>query len=312
MRKRSLAVIVVVILVAALVFEIRTRMHAAQAPDPNFDARVEHPAASHQLILFDAAHHNFHTATGNYKPYADLLRNDGFTIEENKEPFTRASLARARVLVIANALGTKGVIAMLANLAGMHSALHWNMPAFTPDECDAVQRWVREGGSLLLVSDHAPTGNAARELSRRFGVDMSNWFTEDEKHCDPRATGFIVYSRENGLLRDHAVTQGVNEVVTFTGQSLSVPPGATPFLVLAPSAREYPQRNSKESEGRSAAGRTQGVALEYGRGRVVILGEAAMLSAQVFAGGSLRLGMDYPGCDNRRLALNVAHWLARI
>ena len=312
MRNRPLIVIVALVLGAALVFEVWTRMRAVQAADPSFDAGVEHRTASHQLILFDAAHHNFHTAHGNYKPFADLLRNDGFSVAENEKPFTRDSLGRARVVVIANALGTKGVIAMLANLVGIPSALHWHMSAFTNEECDAVQQWVHDGGSLLLIADHAPTGNTARALSQRFGADMSNWFTEDEKHCDPRATSFIVYSRENGLLREHLVTHGLRQVVTFTGQSLTVPPGATPFLALSPSAREYPQRNSKESEGRSAAGRAQGVALEYGRGRVVILGEAAMLSAQVFAGGSLRLGMNYPGCDNRQLALNIAHWLARI
>lgn len=107
------------VLVAAAAAELVTRLRTAQTPDPHFDAHVDHPAASHQLILFDAAHRNFHKASGNYKPFADLLRSDGFTIEENREPFTAARLSRGRVLVIGNALGTKGVSAMLANIA------HW-------------------------------------------------------------------------------------------------------------------------------------------------------------------------------------------
>jgi hypothetical protein len=147
---------------------------------------------------------------------------------------------------------------------------------------------------------------------------MSNWFTEDEQHSDPDAYGWLIFSRENGLLLAHPVTEGrgaeerVGKVVSFNGQSLMGPAGSVPFLQLAPTAVEYPGRSSTLAEGRSAAGRAQGVALTYGKGRVVVLGEAAMLSAQVFRlpGRALRLGMDYPGCDNRRLALNIVHWLS--
>lgn len=50
----------------------------------------------------------------------------------------------------------------------------------------------------------------------------------------------------------------------------------------------------------------------YGKGRVVVLGEAAMLTAQVFRppGLMIRLGMEYPGSDNRQLALNIMHGLS--
>jgi hypothetical protein len=32
-------------------------------------------------------------------------------------------------------------------------------PAFTETGCDVIRDWVRDGGSLLLVADHAPTGS---------------------------------------------------------------------------------------------------------------------------------------------------------
>jgi hypothetical protein len=63
----------------------------------------------------------------------------------------------------------------------------------------------------------------------------------------------------------------------------------------------------------SAKGRAQGVALRLGKGRVVVLGEAAMLSAQLGLeqGKADRpFGMNFPGTDNRQLALNVMHWLS--
>jgi hypothetical protein len=298
------------------------RFAYAQQPDPDFHPQVAQPAytAEHPEVLFDAAHINFHTPDGNYKPFADLIRSDGFVVVPNTRKFTAESLRGARVLVIANALGIRGASAMLLNLVGYTKALQWDLDAFSPEECKVLRDWVFNGGGLLLISDHAPTGSAARQLAAQFGVDMSNWFTEDDQHSDPDAYSFLIFSRENGLLLEHPVTAGrnsgerVNRIVTFTGQSLKGPADSTPFLALAPSAREYPFRESTLAEGRSAAGRAQGVALSYGEGRVVVLGEAAMLSAQIFRvpGREIRLGMEYPGCDNRQLALNIMHWLSQL
>jgi hypothetical protein len=59
----------------------------------------------------------------------------------------------------------------------------------------------------------------------------------------------------------------------------------------------------------SAAGRAQGVALKLGKGRVVVLAEAAMLSAQLAGPQKTKFGMNRSGIDNRRFALNVMHWL---
>lgn len=59
-------------------------------------------------------------------------------------------------------------------------------------------------------------------------------------------------------------------------------------------------------------GWAQGVALDYGSGRVVVLGEAAMLSAQLHRFDRHAIGMNVPGYDNRQLALNIMHWLTRL
>ena len=50
---------------------------------------------------------------------------------------------------------------------------------------------------------------------------------------------------------------------------------------------------------RPAGGRSMGLAFELGRGRVVVLGEAAMLSAQI-AGRGMRMGFNVPGTDDRQ------------
>jgi hypothetical protein len=53
--------------------------------------------------------------------------------------------------------------------------------------------------------------------------------------------------------------------------------------------------------------------MTYGDGRVVVLGEAGMLSAQLVRfpnGRETRFGMNVPGNDNQQFALNVLHWLS--
>ena len=39
-----------------------------------------------------------------------------------------------------------------------------------------VERWVRNGGALLLIADHTPFGSAAHDLALRFGVDMGRGY----------------------------------------------------------------------------------------------------------------------------------------
>jgi hypothetical protein len=280
---------------------------AQQVADPNFDARVAKPAyaKSGPKVLFDEAHNNFHTASGRYKPFADLITNDGYQITPNKQKFSAETLKGFDILVISNALGAERM-----NLPEASN------PAFSDQECDTVRDWVKAGGALLLIADHAPMGAANQILAQRFAVDMSKMFTIDPKNYDVASSnpGFIVYTRESGRLADHAITRGrndserVNKIITFTGQSLKGPADSTAFLKLADSAEDaMPGVNTNPA---SAAGRAQGILMNFGKGRVVVLGEAAMLSAQLAGPSRMPFGMNVSGIDNRQLALNIVHWLS--
>jgi len=284
---------------------VRGKVYQQEA-DTGFDAKVNRPAytTSHPKVLIDEAHKNFHTAEKGYKPFANLITNDGYQVSANKEKFQPGMLKRIDILVIANALGD----ALFRPDA--------DKSAFTEAECDSVRDWVSDGGSLLLVADHAPIGEPSETLSLRFEVEMSKLRTIDHTHAKLNEIGnpgWIVYSRENGLLGDHPITQGrnaterINSVTAFTGQSLKGPQGSTAFLRLADTAIDIDTKTKKEI---SAAGRAQGIALRFGKGRVVILGEAAMISAQTDGGGKVKFGMNRAGNDNKQLALNIMHWLS--
>lgn len=280
---------------------------AQQIADPNFDAKVAKPAytKSGPKVLFDEAHNNFHTASGRYKPFADLITNDGYQVTANTQKFSEQNLKGFDILVISNALG-----------APRMNQPEASNPAFTDAECDAVRDWVRGGGALLLIADHAPMGAANQILAQRFSVDMSKMFTIDSKNYDVESNnvGFIVYTRESGRLADHPITRGrndserINKIITFTGQSLKGPGDSVAFLKLGDTAADaMPGVNTNPA---SAAGRAQGIAMSFGKGRVVVLGEAAMLSAQLAGPNKMAFGMNRPGIDNRQLALNIMHWLS--
>jgi hypothetical protein len=311
-RLALLSGIVVVIFAAWLSYKSATD----RPYDSRFDTKVAQPAYTkdHPCVFIDEAHRNLHTASGTYKPFADLLANDGYDVRPYRLPFS-ARIKDASVLVIACAKGSNDTK---------------DGPAFTDAEVDVVVEWVKSGGALLLVTDHYPFGSAVEALSARFGVDMSKGMVEDPEHFESRLEpSHLVFSRENGLLKDHAVTCGrsasevLQSVLTFTGQSVKGPAEATAFLSLADTAVDrtaVPKVERSGSDVRvlvdyvgttSARGRAQGIALESGQGRVVVLGEAGMLSAQRDRRGQ-PVGMNFPGYDNRQLVLNILHWLSRL
>jgi len=303
------------VLAAAAVANLPAFVSAQRNADPNFNTRVAKPAYTDQgpRVLFDEAHNNIHTAIGLYKPLADLLTSDGYRVTRNERKFTRELLDRFDILLISNALGAAAVFPPEASNPTFTPEA--SKPAFTNEECDVVREWVHGGGALLLIADHPPMGAANVGLAHRFGVEMSNTRTIDPANTTPdgKTPAFIVYTRGRGLT-EHAITNGrtaderVGRVMTFAGQSLKGGADAVAFMQLSETARDVGLAPGQTT---SASGRAQGLAISVGRGRVVVLGEAGMLSAQLAGPNQGFLGMNRPGIDNRLLALNILHWLSR-
>lgn len=318
----------------AFLFLLPCVVAAQQQADPDFKPVVEHPAytRAQPKVLFDEGHHNAHGLTNRYRPFGELLTNDGYDVSAIKGPFTAENLAGAQVLVIANARGMGNGFAAESDRA------------FTFEECNLLRDWVSAGGSLLLIADHAPMGSAAELLAARFGVQMSKGYVEDLQHTLPGPEGdqggTIVFSRENGLLKQHPITNGrspserLRTVISFTGQAVKGPSFSAPLLQLADTAADRaatllpPQPGDPPGRSRIGIGDPvplkgwcQGLAMEFGKGRVVVLGEAGMLSAQRMVptkeqaekGAQInRFGMNKPGTDNKQFALNTLHWLSRV
>lgn len=285
--------------------------------DTRFDTRVARPtyAQDGPTVLFDEAHHNVHSAGKSYRPFVELIESDGYRVARGTREISAGTLADFDVLVIAAALGDNDVN---------------DEPAFGEAECDAIRDWVARGGALLLIVDHFPVGDANASLAARFGVDLQRGVAEDSVHYDPEFDRtHVVFSRENGGLGAHPIVDGqdratsIGRVVTFTGTAVYTERPAVGFLALAGSAYARAPLPQVERTGGDVIvrvgygdtvaipGWSQGLAMEFEKGRVVVLGEAAMLTARLHRFDGRPIGMNTPGYDNRQLALNIMHWLTR-
>ena len=292
---------------------------AQQIPDPEFDTKITNPAftTTRPVVLFDEAHHNEFTTKGRSLKFVELLTSDGYRVVANREKFSRKALSGADVLVIAAPKGRTNDATADAS-------------AFTPEEIEALYQWVHGGGgALLLTADHHPFDAAAQSLANRFGVTLSVGVVGDSANYDRTSANpslaagrtadqWIVFTHENRLLREHAILRGRNEserirgVLTQGGSSLIGPAGGTEFLALSPTATNRP----RAGKGGTGLGRAEAVAFQIGKGRVVVLADATMFTAQWVREAQgrepFRLGMSRSDFDNRQLALSVMHWLSGV
>lgn len=275
--------------------------------------------APDSVILVDSYHHNFHRLATTYAPLNHLLQEEGWTVRDSNAPFSAAALEAAGLLIVPNALAP-------ANVEDWSEPID---PAFTAAEVEAVRAWVEAGGALLLVADHMPFPKAAAELAAAFGVEMLNGFAFDTTHYDlPRTClgpdEVQVFRRSDGTLADHFITNGrsaeerVDSVATFTGQAFDGAGAMQPVMTFGPNAISIQPREAwifyRDTTVLPVEGWRQGGVLEYGAGRMAILGEAAMFTAQICqrGGGDVPMGWAAPAAaQNRQLAKNLVRWLLR-
>ena len=272
-------------------------LDAQQVADTAFRPPIENPAypvGKGPVVLIDEAHLNFHTATGRYLPFAELLRRDGYVVWGSAGRFTAETLKTGRVLVISNAMNDKN----------RNDPNAPPLPAFTAEEVDAVRDWVADGGALLLIADHPPWSGAAEDLGKAFGVRFRNGVAVNPKDRGGR----LVFRRSDGTLMDHPVTKGIDEVATFTGSSFQVDAPGQPLLVFGPEIYSFTQQNDPNPA--PMKGHLQGAVLPFGKGRVAVFGEAAMFSAQLSGPNKNPMGMNAEiAKQNPQFLLNVMHWL---
>ena len=279
-----------------------------QVPDTGYSPLIKNPAYASgkgPLIYIDEGHNNFHTLGNRYMPFARLVERDGYVTDGYAGQFETERLKKCRILVISNALHE-------TNITRWHKPV---LPAFTPDEVEAVREWVKEGGSLFLIADHMPMGGAAAGMAAAFGFGFTDGFALDTAQSGP-----ALFCRADGTLMgtvmadDRNADESVDSIYSFTGQAFTVPEDAIQvltfnekyLLLLSDTAWVF----NEQTVFKPIKGWSQLAYKDYGKGRVVMSGEAAMFTAQLAGPQQFPAGMNAPYArNNYRLLLNIIHWL---
>lgn len=291
------------LLTISFLYVISISAIAQQVADTLYSPDISNPVykkGEGSIILIDEAHHNFHSRSGRFKPFAHVLEKDGYLVQASSELFTTESLNKGKILVISNALHES-------------NTQQWTLPtpsAFTDDEINAVNAWVKNGGSLFLIADHMPFPGAAEKLAASFGFKFYNGFAMKKGGAD-------IFVPGNGLMIN-TLTKGRNEkesiasLQTFTGQAFQIPKDAQPIIVLNSKYEikmpETAWEFEKDTRTVSGENMAQGAYMKYGDGRIVVFGEAAMFTAQLQ--GKNKMGMNTKSASqNAQFLLNVIHYL---
>jgi len=184
--------------------------------------------------------------------------------------------------------------------------------AYESGELTALTDFVRQGGGLLLMSNHGDVpGRYPLDMTKydailaaSFGIEIENTFFANAQLSDS-----VTFSGPD-LMASHPVIHGdsstppVASVVTINSCSLIAPHGA-PLVRLNDQMIDY--RNGYSHEGRCFAIALEGA--EEHHGRVVVIADSGFIGSE---------GTSFPGPgligngDNRRFLSNIVHWLGRI
>lgn len=277
---------------------------AQQVADPDFEYPVNDPSYAEgegPLILIDGAHNNFHTLEGRYAAFANLLAADGFRLESLTTAISEQSLSAAKVLVISNPIHESDIG-------------NWVLPnpsAFKTEEITVIEAWVREGGRLFLIADHMPFGGGAGDLARAFGFEFGNGFARN-----PDVQGWDLFTKANGGLLNHEISENIEQVASFTGQAFTIPTKAEGlirfpkgYISLRPDTAWQFNANTPRID---IEGQYQGAVMVHGQGKIAVFGEAAMFTTQLAGARQIKVGMNARAAkQNAPFLINLMRWLNR-
>lgn len=165
--------------IISLLLLICCNLRAQQVQDTSYNPIIEHPVykpGQGSVVFIDEGHNNYHSKDGRYSPFAKVLEKDGYVIKAYKGSFEEKSLKEGKILVIANPLNKINVD-------------NWTLPtpsAFTEDEIKTLDKWVKQGGSLILIPKIAWEFNSSTPIKNIEGFSQGAF----KKHGNGRIVVF--------------------------------------------------------------------------------------------------------------------------
>ncbi len=176
--------------------------------------------------------------------------------------------------------------------------------SYSTSELDAIEMWVKGGGSLLLVSDYSSFGTQSRTIASRFNITMKSDMILDSNE-NVGQSYWPYYSGAN--LRSHQITAGVTRVEMYASDGIvSTPVDKIPLIVTDTDGTATWQVGGSAS-GVSVMSAFNGGAA--GRGKLVVITDSSLWSSNSDVDGDTYL--NFYDSDNEILALNTIDWLAQ-
>ena len=246
------------------------------------------------VISFDQAHNNRHlfldkeNKPGSYYGFGQLAEALGCKMQILTENVDSSILNQTDLLVIACPVAE-------------------NNEPYTMGEINTIRSWVREGGALLLITDHIPFSQSAVSLARAFDIQFTIGTVVDYAQADKTIyePGRIIYSTGK-YSHESAILNNTNSIITYAGQGLKKINGTSDTLL-----RFSPYAYYEDDAGQdfNAKGYSQLIAFQFGKGKVAVTGEAAFLTAQIK--GDELIGLNNRRYENELLCSNLLNWLLR-
>lgn len=277
--------------------------------DNDFDVSVTEPQLmeSKPGVLFDEAHNNHHSIKTSYKPFANLISNDGCIVSSTDNSVDSSLLSNVDVFIIATAKGKEDPN---------------DKSPFSVSEVDQLEHWVANGGSLLLITEHFPFGMAMKPIFDKINVQVHNGYTEDTLLRSENVIDAIQFAKSKGNLHpSHPILNNIEKINTFTGTSIKGDSTWTQLILFSDNSQNFNVKVDVIKDGRdvvtnvtysdfySAKDYAQGLCKHYGKGRIAILAESGFITAQYDRSGN-KFGMNVPDQDNKQFVLNLIRWLA--
>ncbi len=250
------------------------------------------PARAH--VVFEEAHLSLFTiganpayeVTGGYAGFADYLIANGYSVS-TIDPGTTIELS---------VLAPVDVLVIVAPFQ-----------SYATSEIDAIESWVKGGGTLLLITDWDDYGLQASSIAGRFGFALRfDWILDSDENLGG-FWGWPYYEGAN--LLTHQITAGVARVELYASDGITgAPADETPLIVTDSDGTAVWYSDSSPALGVSLMSAIDGGTA--GSGRLILVTDSNLWdSAYDFDGdGDVNLF----DSDHEVLALNVITWLSTL
>lgn len=183
----------------------------------------------------------------------------------------------------------------------------------TPEEIEDLIKYVKDGGSLLLINDQGgdkENNNNLSELSKNFGISFnSDRLFDSEKYSKEKSRPLI------SNFKNHFITQEITEIIHSNGCTLKVDEAFEPEnedikisvnCIAFSSEKTASHVYFNEQENDWIVEPIQKIpimaAVHYGLGKVVAIGNLSLFSSMNYSYG-------IKAVDNFKLISNTISWL---